>query len=49
MGPYKGRVEWDNSLLLPVGHPSFDAVQDIAGLLVCNISIHRKYITTWLV
>jgi len=32
MVPHKGRVEGDNNLPLPAGHPSFDAVQDTVGL-----------------
>jgi len=28
MGPHEGRVEGENPLLFPAGHPYFDAAQD---------------------
>jgi len=31
MGPYEGRVEGDNHLPVPAGHPCFDAAQDTVG------------------
>ena len=37
--PHKGRVERDNALPLPAGHPSFDAAQDTAGLLVSKSTL----------
>ena len=33
MGPHESRVVWDNPLPFPADHPSFDAVQDTAGIL----------------
>ena len=36
MGPYKGRVQGDNPLSPPAGHPSFGAAQDAVGLPGCE-------------
>lgn len=43
VGSNEGRAEADNPHPLPAGHPSFDAAQDAAGLLVS----HLPYLTAW--
>lgn len=44
LGPHESRAEVDIPHPLPAGHPSFDAAQDAAGLLVS----HLLYLTAWL-
>ena len=39
VGPQKGRVEGNNQLPCPAGHPSFNASQDKAGLLSCKCTL----------
>ena len=38
MGPCEGRLEGDNHLPHPAGHPSFHAAQDTAGLSGCGMN-----------
>ena len=39
LGSHKGRVEGENPLPLPAGHPSVDAAQDTVGLLGCKSTL----------
>ena len=45
MGSYQGRVERDNQLLHPGGHPSFNAAQDTVGLLKWQVHSAGSYLT----
>jgi len=44
-GPHKDRIEGDNPILHPVGHPSSDGTQDTVGLLgyKCVLLAHNKF------
>ncbi|RMC13101.1 hypothetical protein DUI87_10632 [Hirundo rustica rustica] len=39
MGFYESRVGEENHVLPPAGHSSFDAVQDVLGLLSCETTL----------
>ena len=39
MGPHKSRVEGNNNVPLPAGHPFFNAAQNTVGLLGCKCTL----------
>ena len=47
MGTHKGRVERDNHLLLPAGHPSSNAAWDTIGLPGCKSTESNLEIRMW--
>jgi len=48
LGPHNARVERDNHLPHPAGHPSSDGTQDTISLTDCKCTLaHLKFFISW--